>query len=279
MDHSQQLVCAAFSRASPSPPLVSSGTEPHPGHISSCPRLAGATGVSQAQGRGASPHPQRPPSRDGDVLDLRLGVSHEGLAAAGQDALRAQTPLRTPSPPLGHPSEPLCAGRSPLGPTSRPEARTHGGGRKQLLVPAGSGEPRSCRCAKEASGSPLPAAAEGPGAGSWCHSYAVSHQLFTEFESSHSHSIRNSSSPRHPPPCPVPTRRGARCRPAGALRAAKTGTGKSERRGEADDGPVTPADYTKSLLILAQRVFKARSAPADGKIEQGGLAAPRQKET
>lgn len=41
--------------------------------------------------------------------------------------------------------------------------------------------------------------ARGGRTGSWCHSYAVSHQLFTEFESSHSHSIRNSSFPRHPP--------------------------------------------------------------------------------
>lgn len=76
-------------------------------------------------------------------------------------------------------------------------------------------------------------------AGSWCHSYAVSHQLFTEFESSHSHSIRNSSFPRHPP---LPRRphpykeRGT----LPALRAAKTGKGKSKRRGRPTADPSHP---------------------------------------
>lgn len=57
----------------------------------------------------------------------------------------------------------------------------------------------------------------------------------------------------------------------------RTARGGRKRKGEKEKGgggvarhgrAVTPTGCTKSLLILTQRVFKAPSAPADGKTEQ-----------
>lgn len=191
------------------------GTSPSPAPLRSPPRAAPAAPPARHQS------PQTPPSP---------GTS---LTCTG---LR---PQRCPPPVLL-----LIASPRPPTPTSRQARR-----RKEKL-----GRPRGaerCQCVKEAAGSPLPARR----AGTWCHSYAVSHQLFTE-HGSHSHSIGNSSAPRYPPSlaAPRPYKDGVR---------GAAGKGKAERAG----GPWW-GGRTERPFICTRQGFKAPTEKLNGAMER-----------
>lgn len=224
LEHQRVLPC--------SPPALSPTPGTPPARAAPC--LTRTAGMGRARGRGATPSPRQTGMCPTSVCALFRAPSpaSTGTSPAPSAALAPSSA----SPPhqafAAHPY--LPAGAADAG-----TARRWGEGESSLCWPGGLGaEERRGAASAERKGPAAPSLQRrSRAAGSWCHSYAVSHQLFTEFERSHSHSIRNSSFPRRHPPsraAPIPTREGAHW-PLAALRTPekerqKGGGGRREPR-------------------------------------------------